>query len=187
MSMEQKCRICPWWMGYFLLIPFRKYRNNPEKILSKHIKPGMNIMDYGSAMGFFSLPMAKMTGENGKVYCVDIQEKMLEKLNLRARKAGVGNIIKTCNLRNGFNMNQLDAVIDFVMLFAVVHEVPDKEKLFKDLFLTMKPNGKVLFAEPIMHVSTEAFEESLKWAKAAGFKLSEEKPMPNGLCVFLIK
>lgn len=185
--MEQKGMLCPWWMGYFLINPVRKLKHNPDKILGRHIKPGMNIMDFGSAMGYFSLPMAKMTGENGNVYCVDIQKKMLDKLKKRAENAGVGNIIKTCLIGNGFNMNKLSTIIDFTMLFAVAHEVPDKEQLFKDLFLTMKPGGKVLFAEPKGHVSPEAFEKSLNLAKAAGFKLLDEKPMPGGLSAFLEK
>lgn len=80
-------QICPWWMGYALLIPLRKLGQDPFKILNPYVKTGMMIMDYGSAMGYFSLPMAKMVGDKGKVYCVDIQKKMLEKLQQRARKA----------------------------------------------------------------------------------------------------
>jgi len=73
------------------------------------------------------------------------------------------------------------------MLFAVVHEIPDKEKLFTDLFSMIKPGGKVLFAEPKGHVSSTDFEKSIQLAKSAGFKVMEEKPFPKGLSVFLLK
>jgi predicted O-methyltransferase YrrM len=75
-----------------MLIPLRKLQHNPVKILAPYIKPGMKAMDFGPAMGYFSIPLAKLTGTKGKVYCVDIQEKMLEKLKQRAVKYGVNTI-----------------------------------------------------------------------------------------------
>ncbi|MEA1968069.1 MAG: hypothetical protein U9N77_07605 [Thermodesulfobacteriota bacterium] len=63
------------WVGHLLASPIRKLLQNPEKILSPHIKPGMTVLDIGCAMVFFSLPMAWMTGPDGKVVCMDIQEK----------------------------------------------------------------------------------------------------------------
>ena len=72
------CHVCPYWIGYFLINPFRKYIHNPQEILGEYIKPGMKVIDYGCAMGYFSLPMAKMVGESGKVYGFDIQDKMPE-------------------------------------------------------------------------------------------------------------
>lgn len=180
-------RVCPWWLGYFLLIPIRKFGHNPDKILGGHIREGMNVLDFGSAMGYFSLPLAKMTGDKGSVYCVDIQEKMLEKLQKRANKAGVGQIIKPRLVGKTYNTGELQDKIDFAMLFAVAHEVPDKEKLFADLYAMLKTGGKVLFAEPKGHVSPEEFEKSLQLAQSAGFRTTEDKPMPKGLSAFLIK
>jgi ubiquinone/menaquinone biosynthesis C-methylase UbiE len=182
-----KKHVCPWWMGYLLLIPIRKLGQSPEKILNHHIKKGMNILDYGSAMGYFSIPLAKMTGEKGNVYCVDIQEKMLEKLQKRADKSNVGQIIKTRLVGKTYNPDELANKIDFSILFAVVHEVSDKEGLFMDLYKMSKPGGKVLFAEPKGHVSIESFEKSLLLAKKAGYKITGERPMSKGLCAFLVK
>lgn len=180
-------RVCPWWMGYLLIIPIRKFGHNPDKILGPHIKEGMNILDFGCAMGYFSIPLARMTGIKGNVYCVDIQEKMLEKLQTRANKAGVGQIIKPCLVGKTYHPEELQNKIDFAMLFAVAHEVSNKEKLFIDLHSMVKPGGKVLFAEPKGHVTAEEFEKSLQLAKSAGFKISEDKPMRKGLSAFLLK
>jgi len=187
-QMEQnKHRVCPWWIGYLLLFPLRKISNNPYKILGPHIKEGMNILDYGCAMGYFSLPLAHMTGVKGIVYCIDIQQKMLEKLQKRADKAGLAQIIKTRLVGKTYDTDELLSQIDFVMLFFVAHEVSDQENLFKDLFKMVKPGGKVLFAEPKGHVTPDDFENSLQVAKSAGFMVSEEKPIPMGLSAFLLK
>src|SRR5437868_8621484 len=88
-------RVCPVWVGYLLASPLRKFAPNPDKILSPYVKEGMTVLDIGSAMGFFSIPMAQMVGPEGKVICVDMQEKMLERLQKRAHKAGVADRIET--------------------------------------------------------------------------------------------
>jgi 2-polyprenyl-3-methyl-5-hydroxy-6-metoxy-1,4-benzoquinol methylase len=144
----EKQHICPWWLGYTFLIPIRKYQHDPYKILGPHIKQGMTVMDYGCAMGYFSIPLAKMTGTKGTVYCVDIQEKMLVKLKKRAIRLGVSPIIKTLQVGKNYNPSELKDKLDFVLLFMVAHEVPDQATLFKDLFAMLKPGGKILFFEP---------------------------------------
>lgn len=179
--------VCPWWLGYTFILPVRKYQHNPERILGPHIKQGMTVMDYGSAMGYFSIPLAQMTGPEGKVYCVDIQEKMLVKLRKRALRYDVSPIITTLLVNKNYDVKELQNKLDFALLFAVVHEVPDKGGLFKDIFAMLKPGGKVLFAEPKGHVKPADFEKSLLMAKQAGFIISAEKPMNKGLSAFLVK
>lgn len=187
MNTTKKHRVCPWWLGYAFLLPFRKYKHDPEKILAPHIKRGMKIMDYGSAMGYFSIPLAQFTGPSGKVYCVDIQEKMLSNLQKRAKKYEVDEIIETLLVNKNYNPSALTEKLDFVLLFAVAHEVPDQKSLFEDLYKMLKKGGKILFAEPKGHVSIQDFNESTKLAHKAGFQTSKEIPMKKGLSVFLIK
>jgi 2-polyprenyl-3-methyl-5-hydroxy-6-metoxy-1,4-benzoquinol methylase len=183
----EKQHVCPWWLGYTFLIPLRKYQHDPYKILGPHVKQGMTVMDYGCAMGYFSIPLAKMTGSKGKVYCVDIQEKMLVKLKKRAIKHGVSAVIKTLQVGKNYHPTDLITKVDFVLLFMVAHEVPDQAKLFNDLYSMLKQGGKIIFVEPKGHVKPEDFEKSIQLAKAAGFKVPQEKPMKKGLVTFLIK
>jgi 2-polyprenyl-3-methyl-5-hydroxy-6-metoxy-1,4-benzoquinol methylase len=180
-------RVCPWWLGYTFLIPIRKYQHDPYKIVGPHIKQGMTVMDYGCAMGYFSIPLAKMTGSTGKVFCVDIQEKMLVKLKKRAIRHGVSPVIKTLQVGINFNPAELKNKLDFVLLFMVAHEVPDQATLFNELFAMLKSGGKILFFEPQGHVKPEDFEKSIQLAKAAGFKIPKEKPIKKGLGAFLVK
>jgi 2-polyprenyl-3-methyl-5-hydroxy-6-metoxy-1,4-benzoquinol methylase len=179
--------VCPWWLGYTFLLPIRKYQHDPYKIVGPHVKQGMTVMDYGCAMGYFSIPLAKMTGTKGKVYCVDIQEKMLTKLKKRAVRHGVSPIIKTLQVGENYNPTELKNKLDFVLLFMVAHEVPEQATLFNDLFSMLKPGGKILFFEPQGHVKPEDFEKSIQLAKAAGFHIPEEKPLKKGLGTFLVK
>lgn len=182
-----KNNVCPVWLGYTFILPIRKLQHDPYKILSPYVTEGMKIMDYGCAMGWFSIPMAKMTGSNGKVYCVDIQDKMLSRLQKRAVNYNVSGTIETLLVGKDFNPGKLEGLLDFILLFAVVHEVPDKQKLFHDLSEMLKVGGRVFFAEPKGHVSPEEFERSVEMASDAGLRPLPEKPMKRGLCKMLVK
>jgi len=163
--------ICPWWIGYLLVNPLRRFGQNPIKILSPFIQTGMTVLDVGCGMGFFSLDMARLTGKDGTVICVDLQEKMIKTLMKRAAKSGLQDRIdyRVCSTES-LNLNDLDNTIDFSLAFAIVHEIPNAEHFFKQIFQAIKPNGSLLFSEPKGHVSEKNFQRSLDVAEGVGFQ-----------------
>ena len=50
-----------------------------------HVKPGQTICDLGCGNGFYTLQLAKLVGDQGKVFAVDIQPEMLHLLDERAK------------------------------------------------------------------------------------------------------
>jgi ubiquinone/menaquinone biosynthesis C-methylase UbiE len=164
--------VCPVWVGYLLASPVRKLLQNPEKILRPYVKQGMKVLDVGSAMGFFSLPLARMVGPDGKVICVDVQEKMIQSLKKRAWKAGLSNIIKPhiCN-QNSLGLDEFKEKVDFAFASAVVHEVPDASSFFSEVYEGIKPGGKFLVIEPKGHVTEKDFEVSILVAGKKGFSV----------------
>ena len=165
-------RVCPVWVGYLLASPLRKFAHNPDKILSPYVKEGMTVLDIGSAMGFFSVPMAQMVGPEGKVICVDMQEKMLERLQKRAHKAGIADRIDTrlCD-QDTLRLQDVKGTADLAVAFFVVHEVPDHARLFDEIAAALKPNALFLLAEPKGHVKEESFNRSVEEAKQHGFRV----------------
>lgn len=179
--------ICPWWMGYILMSPLRKHMHDPNKILDNYIKPGMKVIDYGSAMGYFSLPMACMVGTTGKVYSFDIQDRMLQSLKKRAKKKKLDSIIEEKNALKEESFTTLSNTADFALLFAVAHEVPDRQKLFNSLAGMLKTNGQLLFAEPAGHVSKNDFEDSISLAQNAGFSFIQSVNISKSNAALLTK
>jgi len=161
--------VCPFWVGYLLANPLRRLRQNPIKILSPFVTPGMTVLEVGSGMGFFTLPMAEMVGSDGEVVCVDVQTKMLEVLQKRAVKAQLAERIdaRACGPAS-LGIGDLKGKVDFVLAFAVIHEVPDGPRLFREIAQAMKPNTKCLVAEPRGHVSSSRFEQSIATAARQG-------------------
>ncbi|NOY65236.1 MAG: class I SAM-dependent methyltransferase [Nitrospirae bacterium] len=168
---KHKEDICPVAAGYLLICPVRRLIHNPESILRPYIREGMTVLDIGPAMGYFTIPMAKMVGETGIVIAVDIQEEMLKKLQKRALHAGVAERIVLIQAdTKSLGLNKYKGMVDFALAFAVVHEVPDADTLFREVFISLKDGGKVLFVEPKGHVSRKKFDESIVSAEKAGFR-----------------
>lgn len=161
--------VFPWWGGYFLLNPVRKRNMNPGEILGKYITPGTKVMDAGCAMGFFSLPMALLTGSKGKVICIDPQKRMLDTLDKRAGKAGLSEIIDTrvCSF-GSLMVGDLHGQIDLAFTFGVLHEVPDKERFIKEISSVLKADSLFIFGEPHV-VSQREFQESMDMICGLGF------------------
>lgn len=181
-------RTCPVWVGYLLASPVRKLYENPKKILGKYIKEGMTVLDLGSAMGFFSIPAARLVGPNGKVICVDVQEKMIEKLKTRARRAGMLDRIETivCD-ENSLKLTDYTNKIDFAFAIAVIHEVPNVESFFSDAYKALKSNTKFFIVEPKGHVTGEDFKKTVTIAEQNGFKVIDRPKAGRNLAVLLEK
>jgi ubiquinone/menaquinone biosynthesis C-methylase UbiE len=167
-------RVCPWWLGYLLVNPLRKLYYNPETILKPYIHEGMTVLEVGSGMGFFTLPLARLVGESGRVVCVDLQEKMIRGVKKRATTAG---LIDRIELRvctpTSLGIDDLAETIDFALVFAVVHEVPDAKQFLSEIQRSLRKGGSLLFSEPAGHVSREAFEGTLATAQNLGFRVAD--------------
>jgi ubiquinone/menaquinone biosynthesis C-methylase UbiE len=180
--------VCPWYIGYLLASPIRRLIQKPEEILSPHLKEGMKVLEIGPGMGFFSIPMAIMVGEKGKVVCVDLQDKMINGVKKRAKKAGVlGRINARVCPADTLQILDLAGTIDIVVLFAVIHEMPDQRRLFEELYPAIKKGGRVLIAEPTGHVTGEAFKVTLSIASEIGFRQIESPVIKRSLTAVLEK
>ena len=162
-------KVCPWWKAYTFDNLFRRLIHKPEKMFAGLVKEGMTVVDIGAGMGFFSIAMARMVGDSGKVISVDIQSKMIKTLEKRARKRGVADKIQTILCKPDDICVKEKA--DFILAFYVVHEVPDIRHLFQQVIACMKPETRFLVVEPSMHVSSNEFEQTLKLAIDSGLIL----------------
>ena len=161
--------VCPWWVGYLLITPIRRWLQKPEQILSPYLQDGMTVLEIGPGMGFFTIPAARMVGETGRVIAVDVQAKMLNVLVKRAERAGLADRIVT-KLSEPDNLGVSDP-IDLCLALYVVHEVPEVVRLFSQIRDILNPTGRVLLAEPVGHVSEKEFQDTLTLASSAGLTL----------------
>ena len=185
---KMKHRVCPVWIGYFLASPVRKLIQDPLRILGPYVKPGMKVVDIGSAMGFFSLTMAKLVGAGGRVVCVDMQAKMLKGLTRRAQRAGLVERIetRTCTAES-LSVEDLAGRMDFALAFAVVHETPDPAHFLGEATSVLRAGGRLLIAEPKGHVSEAEFRKTVTIAENAGLRMVDSPRIPGSHAALMEK
>lgn len=164
--------VCPVWVGHILTNPLRKLWHPPQAILEPYIESHMQVLDLGCALGYFSLPMARMVGEYGKVICVDVQKRMLDKLEKRARRARLHERMHfhLCSAES-LALEDFNEQIDFALAFAVLHEIPDPENVLAECFELIRPGGTLLLTEPKAHVTKQAFRETVSLVENNGFDI----------------
>jgi SAM-dependent methyltransferase len=178
--------VCPWWIGYFLLSPVRRWGQDPQKILKPHVEPGMTVADIGCAMGFFTLDLARLVGDEGRVVAVDLQERMLRTMEKRARRAGLNDRIETRGCaEDGLGLDDLAGGIDFALAFAVAHEVPDQGGFLEQIHTALRPGSHLLLAEPAGHVTEDEFNLTLDAADHAGFEIVSRPTIRRSRTVLL--
>ena len=154
--------VCPWWIGYLLASPLRRLAYHPAKILSPYVRQGMTVLEPGPGMGFFTLELARLTGATGRVVAVDIQRKMLDSLKRRAARAG---LLDRLDIRlaqpDSLGVADLAGAVDFVLAFAMVHEIPSAGAFFAEAAQEIW--------QGIVVEQTEACVTEKSWLEAGGF------------------
>lgn len=159
----EKTHVCPVGLAGGLDNRIRRCIHNPAKILAPYVKEGMTVLEVGPGPGFFSLYIAHMVGAGGRLIAADLQPGMLKKLEAKLEGSELAGrvTLHTCEPER---IGVTDPV-DFVLLFYMVHEVPNPSAFFSEIASILKPDGKILLVEPPFHVSKKAFETTLTIAR----------------------
>jgi ubiquinone/menaquinone biosynthesis C-methylase UbiE len=173
---EERTRVCPVELAPSLDNRIRRWLQNPHTILRPFVKEGMKVLDVGCGPGYFSVEMANLVGDAGKVISADLQDGMLKELRKKIAGTPLEQRI-TCVQCTRDSINVADKV-DFILAFYMAHEVPDKEALFRQLKAVLHPEGQLLLVEPkLLHVSKKAWEETTSVAVANGFSVGQGPQM----------
>jgi cyclopropane fatty-acyl-phospholipid synthase-like methyltransferase len=144
------------------------------------IKPGQTVCDMGCGNGFYTLQLARLVGEGGRVLAVDIQPEMLRMLNERAKEAGLANI----ELIHGTQVDPRlpEGQVDLILLVDVYHEFSHPEQMLAAMRKSLAPQGRIALAEfrledrnvPIKLLHKMSKKQIMKEFPANGFKLVDQ-------------
>lgn len=183
-----KREVCPWWKGYLLVSPIRRWVQNPARILAPYVRAGMTVLEPGPGMGFFTLEIARLAGPSGRVVAVDVEPRMIEGLKRRARKA---RLLDSIDARlaspSSMGLDGLDGRVDFTFAFAAVHEMPTPAAFFAEAFRAMKAGAALFLAEPEGHVPEAKFNQEIAAAAGKGFVLGSRPEVDGCLTALLLK
>jgi len=169
---QSRERACPYWLAGTLDNPLRRWLHKPEKILDGLVREGQTVLDLGCGPGYFSVGMARMVGEEGRVIAVDLQAGMLELVRRKAERAGLLQRIQLHQCAP--DRIGIGEKVDFALAFWMVHEVPDPDSFLNEVRTLLKPEGRFLLVEPDLHVAKIDFQKTLDRACAVGMKPVKE-------------
>lgn len=126
--------------------PEREAEEKPDLLLQAlKLKPGDAVADIGAGTGYLSWRMAKLVGEKGVVYAVDIQQEMLD---LLAKKMADRKITNVKPVLGAITDPKLPAsAVDLVIMVDVYHEFDHPFEMMEAITKALKPGGRVVFVE----------------------------------------
>lgn len=124
------------------------------------IKEGDTVIDLGSGAGNDAFVARKLTGEKGKVIGIDFTEPMIGRARDNAEKLGLNNV----EFRQGdiedipVTSNKADVVVSN----CVLNLVPNKHKVFSEVYRVLKPGGHFSISDIVLEG-----ELPVKWKEVA--------------------
>ena len=136
-------------MGRFLDSDFRRKLQPPDKLIDRSgIKEGMHVLEVGCGSGAFTTFVARAVGIKGEVYALDIQPGMLMQLKEKLSRPENRDIRNTTLIEGDANKLPFDDnLFDLVYAITVLQEIPDKNKVLKEIKRVLKPGGILAVTE----------------------------------------
>jgi ubiquinone/menaquinone biosynthesis C-methylase UbiE len=143
-------------------------KNASDALVEIGVKAGQDVLDFGCGTGTYMISAARLVGEKGRVYALNVSTETLDRLEEKVRREGLKNITRI--ISEGERVPLEDESIDLMLLIDVLQEIDDWNALFEKAYRILKPNGRCSVYP--MHVSAEEVE---RLAVSKGLNLEDKK------------
>ena len=137
---------------------------------------GQTVLDFGCGYGIYTIPVARIVGEQGRVYALDKDKEALDALRQKAKSACLINI-ERMETTGELEIGLADESVDVVLLFDVFHsfyfpKTDDRRRLLGEIRRVMKPSAFLSISVWPNLIEPETEDE----IKNADFRLGKEVP-----------
>jgi len=141
---------------------------------------GQRVLEVGPGTGYYSLHTAQWLEPEGSLDILDIQQEMLDHTMRRAREMGISNIVPTRGEAQA--LPYPDGHFDSAYLVATLGEVPDQERVLRELRRVLKRDGRMVVGEVLLDPHRVSLDKLRRLAEAAG--LEHERTLKGRLGYF---
>jgi ubiquinone/menaquinone biosynthesis C-methylase UbiE len=120
----------------------RKWQNPDAILISAGVKTGLTLVDVGCGNGFFAVPAARLVGNSGRVYGLDVDSEAIGRLKEKAAKETLRNL----ELKVGMAEETVfcDSCADIVFFGIVFHDFSNPDKVLSNAKRMLKPTGRLI-------------------------------------------
>jgi len=158
------------WLYGLFVDPYRKLND-------AGLKDGQRILEVGYGPGFFTVPAARIVGEEGSLCAIDVNSAAWAKVKHKVEKSGLKNV--DVLLADAEETGLAPDDFDLVFLFGVFHAFDDPSPMLREMHRLLKENGLLVIqksrkskrdvTESVTHEGMFSFKEEsgrlLKFAK----------------------
>ena len=153
--------------------PIRRRIQPPNETAIRHgIEPGMTVLEVGPGNGTYTIATARRVGENGKVTTIDIEPKMIERVNRRSQMEEIRNI--EARVADVYELPFDDGFVDVIYMIAVIGEIPAPEQAMREFYRVLSPSGTLVFSELLLDPDYPRAKTLIGKANAASFQLKKK-------------
>ena len=117
---------------------------NPNNILkAAGLKESQKVLEVGCGPGFFTIPAAKIVGDEGHVYAVDVHPRAVDRVKKKIEKAALKNVTPMCinASKTGFPAES----VDLAFLFGLRYIAGGLESVISELHRVLRSGGILSF------------------------------------------
>src|SRR5688572_4273343 len=118
-----------------------------EVIRKLNIKAGSRVADIGCHEGYFTMKLAAVVHNEGKVYAVDVSKDKIEKLKKHLEERKISNVCAILGEEN--NPRLPSSTLDAVLIVDTYHEMDEHQQILQHVKNALKMGGRLVICEPI--------------------------------------
>lgn len=106
------------------------------------MKLGARAADFGAGAGFFTIPLARVVGSEGRVFAIDIQKHNLDVIKAKARLEHLLNLEYVWgDLETAGGSKIKDGCVDFVIISNILFQAEKRQEVFREAFRVLAKGG----------------------------------------------
>lgn len=153
--------------------------SNPDHIVYQlALKTGDIVADFGAGSGAYALALARVVGQSGIVYAVDIQRDLLTRIKNLAQNTGLSNVhVLWGDIEQPEGTTLKNDLVNMVIIANTLFQTEHKKTVLHEAYRVLKPNGTLVLIDwkdsfgglgpPTSDVVHE--EDASALARSAGF------------------